>query len=237
MRLISLATPLYLIRRAACASLFLAFAPYPASADTAAALSLPQGAALVSVVPKGFVLDGDSITDGYGVTPTYPDHLAALSGAGVVNLGVSGRTLAEMAGRFDSRGVADLYDAGQHDTLVILGGINDILHDTDTKPETLQRLLLDYSRKARTAGFRVVVVTLLPVDNLPPAQEATRAAHNVWIRANWPDFADWLADAALEPRLSVPSDSRYYFDGLHLTADGLRVLAEVIHKATLPPEH
>ena len=207
-------------------------------AEVAALLSappLPQDAQRVPVAPKGFVLDGDSITDGYGVTPAYPDHLATMTGLQAVNLGVSGRTLAQMADTFGSRGVAELFDEGQRDTLVLLGGINDMLHDPATTPETLQRQLLDYAAKSREAGFRLVVVTLLPVDGLPPQLEFIRASHNRWIGANWPTFADALADAASEPSLSDPSDSRHYSDGLHLTAEGLRVLATVVQNAAWFP--
>lgn len=227
-----------LLRGAAIASLLATSAPHPATADTdrppriagthQTALTPPT-----AFTPSGFVLDGDSITNGYGATPTYPDHLAAITGKNTVNLGVSGRTLADMAATFESRGVADLHDKALTDTLVILGGINDILHDAATTPATLQRLLLAYCHKARAAGFRVIVVTLLPVDGLPPQREAIRTAHNAWIRETWPTFADALADAALAPPLSAPADRRYYSDGLHLTPKGLRALADVIQNA--PP--
>lgn len=195
-----------------------------------------NGTAVMSGAPKGFVVDGDSITDGYGVSPTYPDNLAAMTGTSVINLGVSGRTLTEMTETFDSRGVADFHDARTNGTLVILGGINDILHDAKTTPETLRHLLREYCRKARVAGFRVIVVTLLPVRGLPPQREAIRIAHNDWIRTNWPTFADALADAELAPELSVPSDRQFYSDGLHLTAGGLRVLAGVIKNASFPSD-
>lgn len=210
-----------------------AFSDQPAQAEVAAARHEAQQ---TSVVPKAFVLDGDSITDGYGVTPTYPDHIAEITGSQVINLGVSGRTLAQMAASFDSRGVAALSDDRHRNTLVLLGGINDILHDTATTPETLRRQLLDYARKSQSAGFRLIIVTLLPVEGLTQHREAIRAAHNQWIQTNWHTFADALADAASEPALSDPSDRRHYSDGLHLTAEGLRVLADVVLKAaTLPP--
>lgn len=185
--------------------------------------------------PAGFVLDGDSLTDGYGVTPTYPALLAASTGLGATNLGESGRTLREMNEKFASRNVARFHDATYRDTLVILGGINDILNEESTTTQSLRESLEAYCSQARAAGFRVVVVTLPGVAGLPAGREAIRAAHNDWLRGNWRSIADALADAAMVPELSVPTDARYFSDGLHLTPAGMGLLAETVQRAAGAP--
>lgn len=185
--------------------------------------------------PAGFVLDGDSITDGYGVTPTYPDILAATTGLTATNLGKSGRTLREMNETFRSRNVARLHHASYRDTLVILGGINDILNEDGTTAQSLRDNLEAYCAQARAAGFRVVVVTMPGVAGLPAEKETVRAAHNEWLRGNWRSVADALADAAMVPELSAPTDKRYFTDGLHLTPAGMRILAATVQRAAGVP--
>jgi lysophospholipase L1-like esterase len=185
--------------------------------------------------PAGFVLDGDSITDGYGLTPTYPTRLAAATGLGATNLGQSGRALREMNDTFDSRNVARFYHATYRDTLVILGGINDIMNEEGTTAQSLRNSLEAYCAQARAAGFRVTVVTLPGVAGLSAAKEAIRVGHNDWLRNDWRSVADALADAASVPELSVPTDARYFSDGLRLTPAGMHVLAQTVQHAVGAP--
>jgi lysophospholipase L1-like esterase len=212
-----------------------AFCPFLLAFATLSAAGPAIGDPVQQITPSGFVLDGDSITDGYGVTPTYPTLLAAATGLGATNLGQSGRTLREMNETFDTRNVAQFHHATYRDTLVILGGINDIMNDEGTTTQSLQESLEAYCAQARAAGFRVIVVTLPGVAGLSAAKEAIRVGHNDWLRNNWRSLADALADAAMVPELSVPTDSRYFSDGLHLSPAGMEVLAETVQRAAGAP--
>lgn len=187
---------------------------------------------LAPTTTNGYVLDGDSITNGYGVTPTYPTQLATNTGLTTQNLGVSGRALQEMRNTFGSRGVGALFNATNRNTLVILGGINDIMNTAGMTAATLQTLITEYCAFARAAGFRVFVGTIGPVSGLEAAKETMRTTHNAWLRANFAGISNGLVDFAQLSELTNPANATYYTDGLHLTAAGYGVMAEAVRVAT-----
>ncbi len=120
---------------------------------------------------------GDSITEGccevasVDADLSYPDRLAALIGTrspsrlAVLNAGISGNALLS-----DGAGVSALTrfdrDAlGQTGvrTVIILEGINDIIHSRGAvRAEQLIRAQAELVRRARARGLRVIGATLTP---------------------------------------------------------------------------
>ena len=90
--------------------------------------------------------------------------------------------------------------------------------------------LQDYCRARRAAGFRVLVLTVLPSDR-PETFEATRLAYDAMLRQGWPKFADGLVDVAADQRIGDTGDEydgQFYLDDeLHLTDAGYAVMASV----------
>jgi lysophospholipase L1-like esterase len=198
---------------------------------------------------------GDSITDGYGVTPDtnsrWPDFLAvrmAKEGLhmGVVNTGIGGgRMLLDglgpnMASRFE-RDV--LGRSGVTHALVLIG-VNDMggLHRSgqDT-PEARMQMLEDLKlahrqlvERAHAHGVCVLGGTVLPYagsDYYKPAagNEEDRKALNQWIRSSGVFDAVVDFDAALRDP-SAPDRLRKDIDndGLHPSIAGYRELANAV---------
>jgi hypothetical protein len=91
-----------------------------------------------------------------------------------------------------------------------------------------------YCLARKAAGFEVVVMTTLPwLDD--PAEEAKRVASNALIRADWADYADALADVALDGRIGDPgdqNDTTYYIgDAVHLNDAGNAIVAGIVRAA------
>ena len=185
-----------------------------------------------TVAPLGYVLDGDSLTDGYGVSPSYPSQLATITGLPITNLGVSGRRLSEMDSSWTSRNVAALYNASGRNTLVVLGGANDLIHNSVLTAENLQAWMTSYVGKAKAAGFRVLVGTIPPANDYTGGRETLRTGFNAWIRSNASALGYTVADFAAIPSLANTFNATYYTDGLHLTAAGYGLLAEAVRVAS-----
>jgi hypothetical protein len=87
-----------------------------------------------------------------------------------------------------------------------------------------------YCEQRRAAGFRVIVLTVLPCHRTDTF-EVTRLAFNAMLRDGWRDFADGLADIGADPRIGDTGDEYdaqfYRVDQLHLTAAGNAVMAGV----------
>jgi len=184
------------------------------------------------VATLGYVLDGDSITEGYGVTPSYPSQLATITGLPMTNLGVSGRTLAEMDSTFASRNVPTQYSSSGRNTLVILGGINDIMNTSGITETALRNSMTSYINKAKAAGYKVLVGTLLRVANFTTARETLRVGFNNWIRSNASNLEYTVVDFEAISEFSDPLNTVYFTDGLHLTRRGFNLLASAVRVAS-----
>uniref|UniRef100_B0T4K8 Lipolytic protein G-D-S-L family n=1 Tax=Caulobacter sp. (strain K31) TaxID=366602 RepID=B0T4K8_CAUSK len=207
---------------------------------------------------SSLVTFGDSITDGYGVTPNgnnrWPDILAArlqadrrTAGVGVLNLGIGGnRLLLDGLGpnamtRFD-RDV--LVQAGvKH--LIVLEGVNDLgvlTRDQPVDPQVHAQLvanvLASYAQmiqRAREHGIKIHGATIMPYGGSayyhPAAvNEQDRQAINAWIRA--PGHFDSVID--FDKLMRDPADpsrlSPAYDsgDGLHPSLAGYKAMADAI---------
>ena len=90
--------------------------------------------------------------------------------------------------------------------------------------------LRTYCLARRAAGFRVLVLTVLP-SNRPETFEAGRLAFDAMLRDGWDEFADGLVDVAADHRIGDTGDEMdgqfYLEDQLHLTSAGNAVMASV----------
>lgn len=107
--------------------------------------------------PNTWVAFGDSITSGLeGEAEPYPPRLARMTGANVINEGYSGETASEAVSRV--WGILDGYKPGR---LMILYGVNDIMHHADY--EDIIGNLRYMVQAAKSNKTMVKIATLLPM--------------------------------------------------------------------------
>jgi lysophospholipase L1-like esterase len=185
--------------------------------------------------PSGLlVFDGCSLVSDTGVSPSQrmPDQvLTSLRWSwDYYNLAVGGQTTAEMladaATQVDPKYRSDL----EHNICVVWEGTNDL-----AKGATAQAAydnLVTYCQGRRAAGYKVVIVTILP-RGLTGFNEA-RNTVNASLRENLSTFADAIADPASDDRIGDDddyADVTYYRDGVHMTAAGYAIVAGLVQTA------
>ena len=172
--------------------------------------------------PAVVVWDGGSIISGHGADPGFEfptqtlavlphvcrSYVSSTGGAVIADM------LADAPVEVDARYRAD----ADLDLCVVLAGGGDFRKGL-TAAEVYQSLRT-YCLGRRAAGFRVVVLSVLPYSG-PVTFEATRLAYNALLRDTWHEFADGLADIASDVRIGDAGDNLdrqfYGSDGRHLT--------------------
>ncbi len=182
--------------------------------------------------PGVVVWDGGSIIAGHPSEPPYTfpaqtlsmvprsceSFVSASSGARIDDMLEEGPT--EVDARFQPE--ADL-----NVCLVLAGGGDFRAGVTAT---SMYESLREYCEQRHAAGFRVIVLTVLPCHRTDTF-EVTRLVFNAMLRAGWDDFADGLVDLGADPRIGDTGDEYdaqfYLADQLHLTTAGNAVMASV----------
>ena len=201
------------------------------------------------------ICDGDSQTFGYQsatssgspIQNSYPYQMARMFGdtAKITNIGVSGETVATMT--TNASGSVDPYcDAAgfpNRNIVCLMGGTNDISVSGDTGTQAYNAVVA-YCQARHAAGWRVICNTILSRGDSQwnSTKEGYRQTCNSLIRANWPSFADGLADLDANPLIGgvgAYSNTLYYdTDMLHFTNLGYdtiaRVFADAINRLTPP---
>jgi lysophospholipase L1-like esterase len=182
------------------------------------------------------VFIGDSMTQGWRLNEYFP-------GRDFLNRGISGQITSQMLARF----LADVVEL-KPQTVVIWAGTNDIARGVD--PAVIQRNLSAMCDLADHHKIKVVLAAITPVTDhhkaVNPAFERTIQrpptaiiAMNSWIQkfafTRGYAYADYY-QATLATDLSLAANLTT--DGLHLNADGYRLISPVIAAAlqkTLAP--
>jgi hypothetical protein len=108
------------------------------------------------------------------------------------------------------------------------GGTTDLAVELDNGA-TLYANYWAYSDAARAAGFSyIIATTITPSTTFDATMETNRVAANALILADASNKFDAVCDFAADPRLDDPSDTTYYTGGLHFTAAGADVAAELM---------
>ena len=198
------------------------------------------------------VCDGNSLTSGGGETPYYPTQLADLLGTPWVvnNKGVTSQTTLQMSADATTD-IDPLYEAeNTKNVLVAWEGTNHVYFNATASAAITA--LFNYCTARRAAGFKVVLLTLLPRGDFPGSStlpdpkeenhEDRRAVVNMWIRQTWDSCADALADVAADERIGLDGcedDTTYYMaDKVHMKSAGYAIIADIVYDAiqNLPTE-
>ena len=185
---------------------------------------------LPSAPELNVVVDGNSMSS--PSNGCYGDQMKHLmtTPASVAVVGVGGNTTPQMEARATIT-TDPLLKAGHTNILCVWEIANDI--DAGTAVATAEASFQTYCEHRQAAGWTVVVLTLLPRSHATTRGDylANRATCNTWLRANWPSFADAIADVAADPRIGDDGDSddvTYYADKIHMTTTGYGVVASIV---------
>jgi hypothetical protein len=94
----------------------------------------------------------------------------------------------------------------------------------------------DYCDIVRAAGFKVVVLTVLPATYSVGQNNTERAFINARLRDEWADHADAIADVAADPNIGpngAQTNATYYssVDEVHLTETGYATVSGIVKTA------
>ncbi len=208
-----------------------------APTDTAVLTAgLEQHFGLVPQLRDNLILDGDSITYGYGTSynQDYPHlmmpmltHDFQINNTGVVGA-KTGDRLAGLPGILKY-----LNDANGQNVFVEWSGTNDILSSVPLA--TMQSNLEQIIAAAKAAGCKTVAVTTLPNIGFAGNQTMTAQwqAWNAWLLAG-SSGADVVADVASDPTMGNPANAvagTLYLEGEHPTTLGHSYTAPIIAQA------
>lgn len=183
----------------------------------------------VLVWEGGSIINGGSATDHQELTRQTRDLLDHTCHSYKSTSG--NRTLAEMIAEAPERVDTHYDQTADADICVVMAGGGDLSSGAD--PQTVIDGLRTYCAARRAAGFRVVVLTLLP-RSTPAGFDAVRAVYNAMLLEQWPTFADGIADVTADPRIGVDGanlDPVYYLDQIHPTSAGYAVMAAAVAPA------
>src|SRR5712692_7390936 len=213
----------------------------------------PSNAVLIAVVHQGgqggdaalsrsyeILCDGNSLTDGAGALSaanSYPrqlDRFLTTLGAKVLvqDLGVSSQTTLDMLAKAHTQ-IDPLFNPKFNVNVVVAWEGTNQLYFGATGQQAYQSLV-QYCVGRRAAGFRVLILTLLPRGNSSVAFETDRNFVNTALRTNWPQFADGLVDVAADTRFQDVTNRTYYsWDQVHLNDTGYQIVAQQVGAAVL----
>ena len=178
---------------------------------------------------------GDSLTIGYGVSGSdcWVHRVAVKAGFEMINAGLNGDVMLGMAARFYRE-----TESMRPDLMFLLGGGNDILNErTDRNARKGITAILD------AAYQRSIPVMLgLPFPFVPDMAERLWSSDKDYnlINAIQEDYVHWLQDFAEERGLpsanlwdifsamELSQRREFSLDGIHLNAEGHRIMADFI---------
>ena len=182
--------------------------------------------------PGVVVWDGGSIVSGHGADPGFEfpaQTLTMVPRACVSYVSSSGSAkIADMLAQAPTEVDARYDPHADLDVCLVQAGGGDFRQGRTASD--VYDSLQTYCLARRAAGFRVLVLTILPSER-PDTFEATRLAYNAMLRDGWDTFADGLVDVAADNRIGDTGDEMdgqfYLEDQLHLTNAGSAVMASV----------
>lgn len=184
--------------------------------------------------PLKIVTFGNSLTVGYqspspenpmGKPTPYGRFLKELIGTSVeiIIKGVSGELTGEMVLRLDRDVISK-----KPDYVVVLGGANDL--GWGAHPSEIMRNLVTISERVRSAGIQPISVTVPSIRGYDPLIPPRQILNNLIIeycKSKQQPVVDLFTATAESQTLRLAE--KYSNDGLHLTTEGYRFLAELLY--------
>ncbi len=205
------------------------------------AMSTATAPVLITAQLHNLILDGNSLTSGFGspLDSSYPAQMMKLLGdvyrhVTVHMIAVGGqRTTAMNADRVSQ--VNPLIVDGH--TLIVAWEITNHLVDLVTARTAVDEMWV-YCDAVRALGAKVIVPNVLPrVEDgtiIPAGFNTSRASANGLLAAEWASHADGYVDLAAIGTIgddADAADTNYYTDGSHMTPSGYGIVAAAIKTA------
>jgi lysophospholipase L1-like esterase len=172
------------------------------------------------------VFDGNSLVAGQGAPRWHGFADETMRSLGWAyrsdRFGVGAQTTAAMLADAESQ-IDRCYSPGA--VLVVWEVTNDLYFGA-TAEEAVDRLEV-YCLARKRAGFRVVVLNVLPRSDADDRFEARRISANQLIASRWTNFADACVDVAAIPELSRPNPE-HFADGTHLNHRGAEIAGKAV---------
>lgn len=109
--------------------------------------------------------------------------------------------------------------------LIMNGGTNDITSEADSGA-TLYADQGAYATAAKAAGFDLIIcLTLTKANSMSGTEDTNRLNNNTLVIADASNYFDGVVQVAEDSRMSDPTDTTYFSDGVHWTAAGCAVVA------------
>lgn len=186
------------------------------------------------LVSQLIIMDGDSITKGVSLSfiSTFIDQLNIRS---VINdISVSGETLIKRNNSFATYSLTQKFNNQQKGIIHLAAGSNDIRLSNDIKQTIIDMkiALKEYCLYAKNLGFRIILGTILPRQDLTEDKEQARKDYNIYIRSIATILADGLSDWALDIEMGsdqFPTNPILCLDGIHPTRIGYEILAKITY--------
>ena len=185
-------------------------------------LRVPATTSVASTKPVNVVCTGDSITYGLssGTLYSWPSMIGhARRDATIANLGVSGRTLADIAANAATE-IDPLLRDGVVNVLYAWAGTNDILYGASAA--TVYAAYQAFAASRFAAGWDYVIV--LDVLSRVGSGAETINQFNALMAAGASTWASAYIPISRDARFSSTGNTIYFADGIHPTIAGNRVI-------------
>lgn len=172
---------------------------------------------------QNVVVDGNSLTAsplGYG------QYIHC------TNIAVNGQSTVEMLNRFDT--LYKLYQPGKVNILVAWEISNDLFEHGSTESALFN--FITYCQKAKSVGYKVVILSVLPRWNGANTEYGQDSATfntkidiiNNYLSIDWCWFADVFIDLRKQKELATINSTYYLPDGTHLNRYGDSIIYKLI---------
>ena len=180
---------------------------------------------------------GDSITLGaYGQNENIQSQIYPLMARplAIVNQGIPGVIIDTITPLITGGRLSQVYRANGTNIATVWAGTNNLYANSGDNENTTWTKLQVLCAAVRAAGFKIVLVTMLPRDwsaGTAGNTDTNRLAFNTLVRNGWSSIADALADVGADPTMgptAAYSNLALYGDGVHPTPLGYSYLAPII---------
>jgi lysophospholipase L1-like esterase len=200
----------------------------PTTSTVGAVAGGPTSAVVSAVTAPRVICYGNSFTAGLGIGDPddyYPAQLATLLGVrveSVVNEGHSAMTTAWLDANFDALVLPHI--ATDRGNILVLQELFNSIYETSTPPASIMVSFWSICTKARAAGCQVLVADCAVVDASFGVEPDLTTCCGLVV-SGWPAYADGCLRT--RDRFSDSESALYLSDGLHPSAAGAGVLAEM----------
>ncbi len=175
-----------------------------------------------------FVADGQSLNLQPDFGTTYPQVIASSHPSLQVKVAALGGTSWTDLADTQAARLNTMANSATNTMLVLCGGTGDVVLENDSGA-TIYADMVAYASAARSAGFdKIAAQTITKTTGMTGGQNTSRTDANTLLLADASHAFDAVIDVAANANLSDPTNTTYYFDGIHWTTAGAAIAAGLV---------